>query len=88
MHGYHEYAEYYCKFFTITQFLVGKSQLSNSEQSHLFQQGFQPSLRAMIEQKLEVKIPNHYPGDPYKFEDIKEAVTHVLRGMRISLEEP
>jgi len=34
-----EYTKYYCKFFTITQFLIGKSQLPESEWSHLFQQG-------------------------------------------------
>jgi len=83
-----EYAKCYCKFFTITQFLIRKSWLSESEQSHLFQWGFQPSLWARIEWQLKVKIPNHYPGDPYKFEDIKEAATHVLRGTRISSEEP
>jgi len=32
-----EYAEYYREFFTITQFLIGKSRLSESEQSRLFQ---------------------------------------------------
>jgi len=45
-------------------------------------------LWARIEQQLKVKIPDHYPGDPYKFEDIKEAATHVLRGIIIGLEEP
>jgi len=83
-----EYAKCYCKFFNITQFLIRKLWLSESEQSHLFQWDFQPSLLARIEQQLKVKIPNHYPGNPYKFEDIKEAATHVLRGMRISSEEP
>jgi len=78
-----EYAEYYRKFFTITQFLIGKSRLSESEQSRLFQRGFQPSLWAKIERRLEVKIPDHYPGDPYDFEKIKEAATHVLRGMKM-----
>jgi len=68
--------------------LIGKLQLSESEQSHLFQQGFQPSLWTKIERRLEVKIPDHYPGNPYKFEDIKEAATHVLRGTRIGSEEP
>jgi len=53
----------------------------------LFQQGFQLSLWAKIEQQLEVKIPDHYPGDPYDFEKIKEAVTHVLRGMKMESEE-
>jgi len=45
-----EYTKYYHKFFTITQFLIGKSRLSELEQSRLFQQGFQPSLWAKIEQ--------------------------------------
>jgi len=82
-----EYAEYYHKFFTITQFLIGKSRLSESEQSRLFQRGFQPSLWAKIERRLEVKIPDHYPGDPYDFEKIKEAATHVLRGTKMELGE-
>ena len=82
-----EYAKYYHKFFTITQFLIEKLQLSESEQSHLFQRGFQPSLWAKIEGQLEVKIPNHYPGNPYDFEKIKEAVTHVLRGTKMESEE-
>jgi len=78
-----KYAKYYCKFFTITQFLIGKLQLSESEQSCLFQWGFQLLLWAKIEWWLEVKIPDHYPGDPYDFEKIKEAVTHVLRGTKM-----
>jgi len=82
-----KYAEYYCKFFTITQFLIRKSWLSESEQSRLFQWGFQLSLWAKIEWQLEVKIPNHYPGDPYDFEKIKEAATHVLRGTKMESEE-
>jgi len=44
-----EYAEYYCKFFTITQFLIRKLSLSEFEQSCLFQQGFQSSLWTNIE---------------------------------------
>jgi len=43
-------------------------------------------LWAKIEWRLEVKIPNHYPGDSYDFEKIKEAVTHVLRGTKMELE--
>jgi len=42
---------------------------------------------AKIEQQLEVKIPYHYPGNPYDFEKIKEAATHVLRGTKMEVEE-
>jgi len=44
-------------------------------------------LWAKIEWQLEVKIPDHYPGNPYDLDKIKEAVTHVPRGTKMELDE-
>jgi hypothetical protein len=56
---------HYRVFYTITQFLLTKNQISEAEQSRVFIRGFQPDLWCRISHRLEIKLPNHDPNDFY-----------------------
>jgi hypothetical protein len=72
--------EYYRQFFTITTFLRNKHRLSEAEQSRAFVRGFQPDLWSRISQRLQLKLPDHFPDDPYHLTDIHDAAQYVLQG--------
>jgi len=72
--------EYFRQFYTITTFLKGKGRLSEAEQSRAFVRGFQPALWASISQRLQLKLPDHFPDDPYPLDTIHEAARFVLHG--------
>jgi hypothetical protein len=70
--------EYYRQFLTITRFLRSKNRLSEAEQSRAFARGFQPDLWNRIASQLQLKLPDHFPDDPYNLDDIHEAARYVL----------
>jgi hypothetical protein len=72
--------EYYRQFLAITRFLRSKNRLSEAEQSRAFARGFQPDLWNRIASRLQLKLPDHFPDDPYKLDDIHEAARYVLHG--------
>jgi hypothetical protein len=71
---------YYRVFYTITQFLLTKSCISEAEQSRAFTRGFQPDLWRRISGRLEIKLANHDPDDFYPLSEIHDAEKHVLHG--------
>ena len=77
--------DYYRHFYTITTFLRSKSRLSDAEQSRAFVRGFQPDLWARISQRLQLKLPDHFPDDPYTLDAIHEAARFVLHGTPANL---
>jgi hypothetical protein len=79
---------YYRSFYNITQFLRTKNRISEAEQSRAFVRGFQPGLWTRIERRLELKLPDHYPDDPYNLEEIHEAAKFVLAGSSTSHPTP
>ena len=72
--------EYYRQFLAITRFLRSKNRLSEAEQSRAFARGFQPDLWNRIASRLQLKLPDHFPDDPYNLDDIHEAARYVLHG--------
>jgi len=72
--------DYYRQFYTITSFLRSKHRLSEAEQSRAFVRGFQPDLWTRISQRLQLKLPDHFPDDPYALDAIHEAAQYVLHG--------
>jgi hypothetical protein len=72
--------DYFRHFYTITTFLRGKSRLSEAEQSRAFVRGFQPDLWSRILQRLQLKLPDHFPDDPYTLDEIHKAARFVLHG--------
>jgi hypothetical protein len=75
---------YFRSFYNITRFLHSKNRISDAEQSRAFVRGFQPALWARIARRLELKLPDHYPDDPYPLDDIHTAAKFVLAGTATS----
>ncbi|KAI0369226.1 hypothetical protein BV20DRAFT_946358, partial [Pilatotrama ljubarskyi] len=75
-----ELSAYYRDFFLMTSYLMKHNRLSESEQSRLFVRGIAPPLRDQVSQRLQLKLPDHYPDDPYKLEEIYDAAKFVLHG--------
>jgi len=57
--------DYHRQFLAITTFLRSKNRISENEQCRAFACGIAPELWARIEQRLQIKFPDHFPGDPY-----------------------
>ena len=72
--------EYYCQFLLISRYLISKNRLSTQEQSRLFLRGLPPQLEAKVQQRLQQKLINHFPDNPYALSDIYEAVSYMLMG--------
>ena len=68
------------EFIAITTFLVAKNRISTAEQSRAFACGFQPELWNRIAHCLQLKLPDHFPDNPYTLQDIHDATRYVLHG--------
>ena len=72
--------EYYRQFLAITTFLRSKNRLSEAEQSRAFVRGIPADLWRIISQRLQLKLPDHFPDDPYPLESVHEAARYALHG--------
>jgi hypothetical protein len=72
--------EYYRQFLAIMMYLRSKNRLSEAEQSRTFVRGFPPTLWSVILQRLQLKLPDHFPDDPYPLESIHEVARFTLHG--------
>lgn len=70
---------YHRSFYMITKFLIGKGRLSDTEVSRAFLRGFQPELAQKIAVRLEIKLPDHHPDDPYDLNDVHAAAEFVVQ---------
>jgi hypothetical protein len=73
-----ELSEYYRQFFTITQYLKNKAQISDTEQRRTFVEGFQPSLWNRIKNRLDIKFPDHNLDIPFTLTEVNDAAKYVL----------
>jgi hypothetical protein len=65
---------YFRQFLLITRYLIGKSRMSTTDQSRNFLRGFQPEVVHLIQQRLQLRNPNHFPDDPYPVYDVANFV--------------
>ena len=72
--------KYHREFMAITTFLIAKNCISPAEQSRAFMRGFPPELWNRITHRLQLKLPDHFPDDPYTLEEIHDAAHFVLHG--------
>ncbi|ETW79917.1 hypothetical protein HETIRDRAFT_322855 [Heterobasidion irregulare TC 32-1] len=79
---------YYRRFLAIALFLRQKNRISEVEEGHTFAQGFQTKLWVRILQRLQIKLPDHFPDDPYCLDDIYDAARFVLHGTTTSFAPP
>ncbi len=74
-----ELTDYYHQFRIISYNLITMCHIGVLEQVRHFLAGFEPSLASDIHSRLEAKLPDHFPSDPYKIEDVFQAALHTLR---------
>ena len=72
--------KYYCCFILILWYLISKNRLLTQKQSQTFFRGLQLQLEAKVQQRLQQKLIDHFPDDPYPITDIYDAVSYVLMG--------
>ncbi len=72
--------DFHRQFLAITTFLRSKNRISENEQCRAFARGIAPDLWARIEQRLQIKLPDHFPGDPYPMPAMHEAARYFLHG--------
>ncbi|OSD04852.1 hypothetical protein PYCCODRAFT_1363312, partial [Trametes coccinea BRFM310] len=75
-----ELSSYYRDFYAMTSYLISQNRLSTSEQSRLFVRGIAQPLWGQVSQRLQLKLPDHYPKDPYKLDDVYNTTKFVLHG--------
>ncbi|KZO96620.1 hypothetical protein CALVIDRAFT_469468, partial [Calocera viscosa TUFC12733] len=75
-----QFGEYYREFNRISSWLLSKERISKLEQRREFMRGFDKSFRDRILARLLIKVPNHFPHNPYDMPDVVSAVTWLLTG--------
>jgi hypothetical protein len=71
-------AAYHRQFLMITQYLISLDRLSANEQGRAFMRGFSTEVWHKVSQHLQLKLPDHFPEDPYALAEIMEAANFVL----------
>ena len=72
-------ADYHLKFLAITSWLIQKQQLGTLEQQRGYLRGFQPRLLGAINNRLQMKDPDHHPNIPHTVQDVYEAARFILQ---------
>jgi len=72
-------ADYHLKFLSITSWLIEKKQLGTLEQERGYLRAFQPRLLAAINNRLQMKDPDHHPNIPHTIQDVYEAARFILQ---------
>ena len=75
-----ELGEYHRRFLLISRYLISKNRLATQEQSRSFFRGLGAQLEGKVRLRLELKLIDHYPDDPYTLADVYEAAHYVLMG--------
>src|SRR6266404_8295750 len=77
-----ELGKFYREFLGTSLDLMVKRHLDKHEQARHFLASFEPHLATPVHLHLEIKFPDHCPLDPYKTEDIYDAVIYALQCQR------
>lgn len=72
-------SDYHLKFLSITTWLIDKKQLGTLEQERGYLRAFQPRLLGAINNRLQMKKPDHHPNIPHKIQDVYEAARFILQ---------
>ena len=75
---------YHLQFIAITSWLIDKKQLGDLEQQRAYVRAFQSPLLSAINNRLQLKKPDHHPNIPYEVQDVYEAARFILQGSTIA----
>jgi hypothetical protein len=73
-----ELRQYYCKFNKISKHLINMKKLADLEQGRFFFEGIHSATSASIKQRLEIKLTDHHPNDPYSMSEVYDATIVLL----------
>ena len=73
-------SDYHLQFMLITTWLKEKKHLGELEQQRAYIRAFQPPLLSVIQNRLQLKNPDHHPSIPHTVEKVYEAARFVLQG--------
>ena len=74
-----ELADYHLKFLAITSWLVDKQLLGDLEQKRYYLRGFQQPFCDVINNRLQLKFPDHHPNKPHTMQDVYEAARFIIQ---------
>src|SRR5271168_1670905 len=73
-------SDYHLQFMAITTWLIEKQRLSELEQQRAYVRGFPTDLLQAINNRLQLKNPDHHPSVPYKVTEVYAAAQFILQG--------
>jgi len=73
-------SDYHLQFMAITTWLIEKKQLGTLEQQRAYVRAFQNPLLTAIQNRLQLKNPDHHPNIPYEVSEVYEAARFILQG--------
>ena len=73
-------SNYHLQFMSITTWLKEKKHLGELEQQRAYIRAFQPPLLSAIQNRLQLKNPDHHPSIPHMVEKVYEVAQFVLQG--------
>ena len=73
-------SDYHLQFMSITTWLKEKKHLGELEQQRAYIRAFQTALLTAIQNRLQLKNPDHHPSIPHTVEKVYEAARFVLQG--------
>ncbi|KAG2078978.1 hypothetical protein BDR04DRAFT_997007, partial [Suillus decipiens] len=73
-----ELGQYYHKFFKISRHLIMKKKLADLEHDRLFLDGFHVTTKTTIMWRLEIKLTDHHPDDPYDIKEVYNTAVFLL----------
>ena len=73
-------SDYHLQFMSITTWLKEKKHLGELEQQRAYIRAFQTPLLSAIQNRLQLKNPDHHPSIPHTVEKVYEAARFVLQG--------
>jgi hypothetical protein len=73
-------SDYHLQFMAITTWLIEKTRLSDLEQQRAYVRAFPTDLLQAINNRLQLKQPDHHPSVPYKVTDVYAAAQFILQG--------
>lgn len=77
-------AEFHLNFLSITTWLIKKQQLGTLEQQRGYLRAFQPRLLGAINNRLQMKYPDHHPNIPHTVKDVYEAARFIVQSAAIA----
>lgn len=78
MQSQEDLGQYYRKFFKISRHLIQKKKLAELERDRLFLDGIHTTANIAIRRRLEIRLIDHHPEDPYDLKEVYNAAVFLL----------